>query len=281
MSPTRSLRQLPHGQAARRASAYFLSVFSISYGAFCVVVGPRLLRGRTETAAQAESILFPLLVVGVFLTSVFLTWRYYGRCGLRGLFAGEKRWRRSPRWYAVVLLLCPSLTLAVTFTLSRLISPIYRPNTFLLGITFALMPGFLEEFGWTGFAYPHLRKSLSPFRAALLLGFLWGLWHAPVVDYLGAAAPHHRYWLPFFLAFIAIVCAVRVLIVWIYNHTASLPLAQLMHVSMTGSLVAFDPVRVSPAQEALWYAIYAALLWLIVLVWIRPRMNRRPLRTDN
>jgi hypothetical protein len=109
-------------------------------------------------------------------------------------------------------------------------------------------------------------------RALTLLGDLWGLWHAPVVDYLGAAAPHRRYWLPFFFAFIAIVSAVRVLIVWLYDHTGSLLLAQLTHVSLTGSLVMFDPVRVSPAQETLWYALYAAALWVIVSIFIRPRM---------
>ncbi len=156
--------------------------------------------------------------------------------------------------------------------LARLVSPVFRPNLFILGISFAVMPGFLEEFGWMGFAYPHMSKFVQPFRAALLLGVLWGLWHAPVVDYLGAAAPRRRYWLPFFLAFIAIVSAVRVLIVWVYRHTQSLLLAQLMHVSFTASLVMFDPARLSPAQETFWYALYAAL-WLIVLIWIRPALS--------
>ena len=109
-----------------------------------------------------------------------------------------------------------------------------------------------------------MRLKRSALSAGLWLGVLWGLWHAPVVDYLGAAAPHGAYWLPFFLAFIAILTAMRVLIVWVYSNTNSVLLAQLMHASSTGFLVILGPAHVSPAQEVLWYAVYAVVLWMVV-----------------
>lgn len=255
----------------RHAWIYFLIVFGISYGAFLVVVGPRLLRGGAETAAEAEYVLFPVLVFGVFLTSLALTAWLEGWAGVRRLF-GRERWRVGPGGYAWALLLCPAAMLAVILALHWLDSPRFWPNTFFLGITFAIMPGFLEEFGWMGFAYPHMRKSMPSFRTAVVLGVLWGCWHAPVVDYLGAAAPHRQYWLPFFLAFVGVVAAVRVLIVWLYERSGSLLLAQLTHVSLTGSLVALDPVRLSAAQETMWYAIFAAVLWAVVAIWVRPRL---------
>jgi len=46
-----------------------------------------------------------------------------------------------------------------------------------------------------------------------------------------------------------------------------------MHLSSTGSLVMLDPVRVSLAQETLWYALYGAALWLIAAIWVRPRLG--------
>jgi membrane protease YdiL (CAAX protease family) len=144
------------------------------------------------------------------------------------------------------------------------VSPVFAPNVFLLGIVFGLFPGFFEEVGWMGFAFPKMRATRSALGAGLLLGVLWGLWHAPVVDYLGAAAPHGLYWLPFFLAFITILTAMRVLIVWVYSNTNSVLLAQLMHASSTGFLVILGPAHVSPGQEALWYAVYAAVLWMVV-----------------
>jgi uncharacterized membrane protein len=95
---------------------------------------------------------------------------------------------------------------------------------------------------------------------------LWGLWHLPVIDYLGAAYPHGSYWLPYALAFIVAMTAMRVLIAWVYTNTTSVLLAQLLHVSSTASLVVLGPSPISPAQEALWYAVYALVLWVIVAV---------------
>jgi hypothetical protein len=41
-------------------------------------------------------------------------------------------------------------------------------------------------------------------------------------------------------------------------------LAQLMHVSSTGSLVIFSAARVTAVQEAMWYALYGTVLWAAV-----------------
>jgi CAAX protease family protein len=241
---------------------YFSLVYLISYGGYLVVVGPKLLAGKAMQATDAF-LLFPVIVVGVALVGIILTGITGGRPGLRDLFSRMGRWRVGVRWYAAVLI-PPALILAVLLSMRGLVSPVFAPNVFLLGIVFGLFPGFFEEVGWTGFAFPRMRAKLSALGAGLLLGVLWGLWHAPVVDYLGAAAPHGVYWLPFFLAFIAILTAMRVLIAWVYSNTNSLLLAQLMHASSTGFLVILGPAHVSPAQEALWYAVYAAALWIVV-----------------
>ena len=255
---------------------YFVLVLLISYGSFLVVVGPKLLRGGTEQASDAEFILFPILDMGVLLTALVLTGVLDGRSGLRKLFARMGRWRVSPLWYAVAILTPPVLALAVLLGFSALVSPAFTPKLFLIGILFGI-PGIIEEIGWTGYAFPRMQARRSALAAALLLGVLWGLWHAPVVDYLGAAAPHGAYWLPFFLSFIAIVTAMRVLISWVYSNTDSLLLAQIMHVSMTASLVVFDPVGISPAQETAWYWAYAVALWVVVAL-VVARYGKRLVR---
>ncbi len=241
---------------------YFGLVYLISYGGFFVLVGPKLLAGKAMQATDAF-LLFPIIVIGVCLVGIALTSIVDGRSGLRDLFSRMGRWRVGAGWYAA-LLIPPGLILVVLLSLRSLVSPVFAPNLFLLGIVFGLFPGFFEEVGWTGFAFPRMRARHSALGAALLLGVLWGLWHAPVVDYLGAAAPHGVYWLPFFLAFIAILTAMRVLIAWVYSNTNSLLLAQLMHATSTGFLVILGPARVSPAQEVLWYAVYAGALWIVV-----------------
>src|SRR5579885_2008274 len=182
------------------------------------------------------------------------------KAGLRNLFARIGRFRVDLRWYAVALLTPPVLILVVLLIFQTLVSPVFTPDFLPIGILFGL-PALLEEIGWMGYAYPKMRMKQSPLAAAILLGVLWGLWHAPVVDYLGAAAPHGNYWLPFFLSFVAIVTAMRVLIVWVYSHTSSLLLAQLTHISLTASLAVLGPVPLTPGQETLWYAVFAGVLW--------------------
>jgi hypothetical protein len=46
-------------------------------------------------------------------------------------------------------------------------------------------------------------------------------------------------------------------------------LAQLFHISSTGSLVVFSAYHVTAAQEALWYAVYAAALWIVVAILVK------------
>jgi uncharacterized protein len=144
-----------------------------------------------------------------------------------------------------------------------MLSPAFSPNRFYRGILFGIPAGLLEEIGWMGYVYPRMLSRWNPLWSAIFLGMLWSLWHLPAVNFLGASSPHGAYWLPFFLAFALAMNAMRVLICWQYSNTNSVLLAQLMHVSSTGTLVIFSPL-VTPAQEAFWYAIYGCVLWVAV-----------------
>jgi uncharacterized protein len=160
----------------------------------------------------------------------------------------------------------PCLILIVLHCMKAFVSPIFLPGRFLVGAGFGIPAGFLEEIGWMGYAFPKMSQQLRPLSAAILLGLLWGFWHLPVIDFLGTATPHGKYLVPYFALFIAAMTAMRVLVGWLYVNTNSVPIAQLMHVSSTGSLVAFSPPHVNAAQEALWYGVYAVALWITVSI---------------
>jgi len=245
--------------------SFFVIAYLISWGSGLLVLGPKLFRGAAVPPTDGL-LLFPILVVGVALTGIVLTGVRAGRNGVRELFSRMGRWKVGVRWYLLALLTPPILILIVLVVLRTLVSPVYSPNFFPLGLLFGLVPGFLEEIGWTGYAFPLMQVKQGALSAGIVLGLLWGFWHLPVVDSLGAASPHGVYWLPFVLAFVALVSAMRVLIAWVFSHTGSLLLAQLMHASSTGCLVILGPAGVSPAQEVLWYAIYALVLWGLVAV---------------
>ena len=248
-------------------AAYFALTFLISWTGALAVAAPYLIRGQ-PLPKMTGILMFPAMLLGPSFAGVLLTRIVDGKSGLRVLFFRMFRVRIPLLWYTA-LLLPPVLVLTVLLFLERFLSPVYAPNHFFLGILFGIPAGFLEEIGWMGYAFPKMRSAGNGLTPSILLGLLWSLWHLPVINYLGTATPHGVYWLPFFLAFSLAMTAMRVLIAWIYTNTKSVFLAQLMHVSSTGSLVLFSAARVTAAQEAMWYALYGTVLWVAVGIVVR------------
>lgn len=112
-----------------------------------------------------------------------------GRSGLRRLWQRLTRWHISPMWYALGLLpiLLYVLALAVagvreTTALSAgtLMTLLFSAQSGLL-VSLFLRGALGEELGLRGFALPRLQERMSPFRASLIIGLLWGAWHLPVL----------------------------------------------------------------------------------------------------
>jgi len=247
--------------------SYFGSTFAISWTAALCVASPWLVHSQS-VPTLAGILMFPAMLLGPSITGLILTRMVCGPVGLRAL--GARLLRRPPRpiWYGV-LLIPPVLVLGVLLLLQSFVSKTFTPNLYLAGVVFGIPAGYLEELGWTGFAFDQLRVHRSPFAAAVLLGVTWAVWHLPVVDFLGAAHPHGSFWLPFFFAFGAAMTAMRVLICWLYMNTDSLAAAQLLHMSSTGALVVFGAPGLGALQETSWYGLYAIALWLVVFGVVR------------
>jgi uncharacterized protein len=222
-------------------------VFFISWFLTFLVVAPDLLQGKPISYFDGI-LMFPVMLAGPSIAGVVMTRIVDGKAGIADLRARMGK-LRAGKWYTAILI-PPLLTLTTLFTLSSVVSPVFAPHIFVFGIGFGVLAGFLEEIGWTGYATKKLTAKYSALDSALILGAIWGLWHAPVVDFLGAAYPHGAYWLPFFLSFITIVMAIRILIVWAYSNTGSIPIAQVIHASFIGFLAVLAPIAVTPEQEA-------------------------------
>jgi membrane protease YdiL (CAAX protease family) len=200
---------------------------------------------------------------------------------LRAWLSGLVRWRVHPKWYAAAVGIPVGLTLAAGVVALALGNPIdfgalsvgVLP-TFLIGLVLAtFVGGGQEEAGWRGYAQPALQERYGAFRAALVVGVLWGGWHLPL--FFDPAAPHAA-WSPLEqgLYFVGLT-GFSVLLAWLYNGTGgSILLVMLMHgaENAAGALVPvdLDVVFVDGVYHAelLWgvYLGHALLTWVLVLV---------------
>jgi membrane protease YdiL (CAAX protease family) len=149
-------------------AAYFALTFAVSWTGALRVAAPHLLNGE-PLPKLAGILMFPAMLLGPSSVGIVLTRFLDGSAGMRDLFFSMGRVRFRPRWYAV-LLIPPAMTLAILLSLKALVSPVFAPNHFLIGLAFGIPAGFLEEIGWMGFAFPKMRQKIPGFSAAVLLG---------------------------------------------------------------------------------------------------------------
>jgi len=250
--------------------SYFTLTFFISWTGAFALVAKKWIHG--ESIPKFDGILlFPIMLLGPSLSALFLKRLTSGKKGLKDLLS--KITRHIPVHWFCALLIPPAAILLVLNILSVTVSREYHPNFFPLGFLFGIPAGLLEEIGWMGFAFPVMVRRRTALSSAILLGLVWGLWHLPVINFLGTASPHGAHWLLYFIAFTAVMTAMRVIISWVYCSTKSLWLCQLMHISSTGSLVMLSPSPMTTQDEPLWYFGYAIALWFFVL-FLRVRFGR-------
>ncbi len=217
-------------------------------------------------------LMFPLMLLGPFLSGIIMTYLTGGRKSMRILMERLKPGNLPARWFLPVLII-PLCILSALFILTETVSGEFKPNFYLTGFLFGILAGIMEEIGWMGFAFPHMKKQRSALVNGILLGLIWSVWHLPVIDFLGTASPHGSWWFPYFISFTLVMTAIRVIIVWIYCNTQNILLAQIMHISSTGFLVMLSPSPISVQHEPVWYVVYAFILWSVV-AYIARRLGR-------
>ena len=140
----------------------------------------------------------------------------HGRDGLRDLgrrlMPGWVGWS----WYLAALLPFGLYGLA-TVVSGKLASFTFTSAT-VGRILFSADAGFLvyfflrgamgEELGLRGFALPRLQKSMSPFRASMVIGALWAAWHIPVLLGRDVAS---------ILVFLLLAFVLSFVFTWIFN----------------------------------------------------------------
>jgi membrane protease YdiL (CAAX protease family) len=270
-----------------RIAAFFLLTYAISWS----IEGAVTLAGMEPswTTWFFEGFLSPLSpgVAAAIVLSV-------SGESVRAWFRDILRFRVHPKWYALAIGIPFVITYAAGIASWALGGPVdwgafeFDPISIVIGIVLGtFLGGGQEELGWRGFAQPELQERYGAFRAAVVIGILWGGWHLPQFVFPGGMRAD---W-PFALTvsyFVGIV-AFSILLAWIYNGSGgSAFLAMLMHGtdnSTQGRVpLDFDVVLVGETID--WnalvsmYVSHAVITWAVValvvaVVGIRLSSGRR------
>ncbi len=257
---------------------YFALTIAISWSGLLMVGGAGFFAGSSWQTDPSFLPAIQTMLLGPPLAGILSTILFSGATGLRELLVRLIRWRVHGRWYAVALLGAPLIQGSVLVGLS-LSSPVYSPpivtssdkaGLLLTAMAYGLVGGLVEELGWTGFAIPRLRGRFSVLVTGLIVGVVWGVWHMLQMWWVGSTssgAVSAAIFLPlYFFTAIAALTAYRVLMVWVYDRTASLFIAVLMHGSyIMCTLFVFAPPTVG-VPFLVYSGAFVVVLWLAVAV---------------
>ena len=216
----------------RPVAAYFTLAYAFSW----VIWVPLGVADQVEGVGQ---LLFLLGGFGPLAAAATVTRATGGsvRQWLRSIF----RFRVHVRWYLAAVLLYPIVVALATveYALLGQETDLSLLDERLVGylptlIFVALIGGGQEEPGWRGFALPRLQERMSPFRATLVLGVLWALWHLPIL--LTSENPDHGLSVIAFVGvLLVLVCGIAVgyatALTYLWNRTASVVPCILLHAS--------------------------------------------------
>ncbi len=131
----------------------------------------------------------------------------------------------------------------------------------------ALVGGGQEEFGWRGWLQPALQQRTSPLVAAVAVGVVWAVWHAPLLWLYGAYEP-------IVVSFyVPTTVALSVVIAFLWNRSRrSVIIAIVLHASfnastglfVVGGQAATDPEVLFIAQGVLAATWVATAIVLVV-----------------
>jgi membrane protease YdiL (CAAX protease family) len=101
----------------------------------------------------------------------------------------------------------------------------------IAGITVNAIAGFGEELGWRGFLLKQF-KDMNFIKASILIGFIWGIWHAPMI-LMGHNYPDHPVAGVFMMTILCILLSI--IFLYITIKSKSVIAAAILHGTMNAT----------------------------------------------
>ena len=264
--------------ARRHPIATFLVAM---YALAALIYLPPMLGTAGLGIVRAEIPLAPFLLLSTIALAAVafaVTAAADGREGVRELGRRALRFRVSPVWYVLALLLLPlaALVVAVVTNGAAAVTAVARNPNLVVGwlvtvVSSAIIINFWEELGWTGFVLHRLQPRFGPLVATVLTTWAQAAIHLPLLFIVGGVsdvrlspAQYPIYLVVLFLA----PLGNRTVLTWLYNRSGhSLPVAGITHATWNlAASSAFLPALV-PGLDSVWaFAGYAAVAVVLIVV---------------
>lgn len=205
---------------------FFLLAFILALPAY-ILVG--LASKNIIFSSEMAFAFVPLMALAPIGAALILTFKENGWDGAKELLGRSFDRKRVDKkiWYVPTLFLPPILVILALGVAVLTGLPLVDALFPLVALPVAFLLFFIgasgEQVGWMGYAFEPMQDQWNAFKAALLLGLIWALWHIPlyiflIVDPVLIAAQ------------LLSVVAIRFLLVWLFNNTGkSVFIAILFH----------------------------------------------------
>jgi membrane protease YdiL (CAAX protease family) len=128
--------------------------------------------------------------------------------------------------------------------------------------------GGLEEPGWRGMALPVLQRRVGAFRASIVIGVIWAVWHVPLFLMPGSSQAGTPFWL-----YAPAVVGISVIATWLYNAAGGRVLVPVVFHTLSNA------VSVTTATGVVGDAVVPQV-GLLVVVWTAVAVLVRRYGTD-
>lgn len=138
-----------------------------------------------QTSRPHAQALYFLGLGGPLIAAFLLAYLSYGQGGVVSLLNGSLSWRVGLIWYVLAIAPIGIIYLASTVLYGlwqkKRVALFKRPSKrVLILILSQVWVVIAEEFGWRGFALPHLQGLFGWLGASFVLGIIWASWHLPM-----------------------------------------------------------------------------------------------------
>jgi CAAX protease family protein len=202
-------------------AVFLVATFTTTWLAFLPII-----MGLVERTSAAGWSLLLLGAGAPSITAFLLSAVFDGRAGVRRLGRVGIRWRVNPGWYLAILAI-PGLAYGGSWAagVATGVSTVFNP--LIPALISGLLAGLLEEFGWSGIAFPALQARFGFVRAGVGVGVIIAVWHLPFFLLPGTTQNAAS-----FAMFLMTLIAARVVCGWVYSGSGdSIPLVILLHAS--------------------------------------------------